>query len=110
VVSRNPDRGGDAVLLGQLRSGRAAVLAYFVILGLTEGIWVARIPGVKARLHLTDGLLGAALLVGPAGLILAMPVAGWLTDRFGSARLTRQAGLAVAILPVALWRAAPWPG
>lgn len=64
---------------GQLRSGRAAVLAYFVILGLTEGIWVARIPGLKARLHLTDGLLGAALLVGPAGLILVMPLAGWPT-------------------------------
>jgi MFS family permease len=82
-----------------------AVLAYFVIVGLTEGIWIARIPTVKERLHLADGLLGAALLVGPAGLVLVMPLAGRLTDRFGSAWLIRPAGLYVALLPLALWTA-----
>jgi MFS family permease len=82
-----------------------AVLAYFVILGLAEGIWIARIPAVKAGLHLTDGLLGASLLVGPGALVLVMPLAGWLADRFGSARLTRPAGLAVAAAPLALWTA-----
>ncbi len=82
-----------------------AVLAYFVIVGLTEGIWIARIPGVKERLHLADGLLGASLLVGPAGLVLVMPLAGRLTDRFGSARLIWPAGLTVAVLPLALWSA-----
>ena len=66
-------RGGGS---GALRSMRAAVLVYFVLLGLTEGMWVARIPGVKAGLHLTDGLLGASLLVGPAGLVAVMPLAG----------------------------------
>jgi MFS family permease len=84
---------------------RIAVLAYFVILGLTEGLWVARIPGLTTRLHLTDGLLGLSLLAGPGALILAMPLAGRLADRFGSARLTRHAGLAVAVLPVILWTA-----
>ncbi len=58
---------GTAARLARLRSGRAAVLAYFAVLGLAEGLWVARIPGVKAQLHLTDGVLGASLLVGPAG-------------------------------------------
>ena len=82
-----------------------AVLAYFVILGLAEGIWIVRIPAVQAGLHLTDGLLGASLLAGPGALVLVMPLAGWLADRFGSARLTRPAGLAVAILPLALWTA-----
>jgi len=85
------------------------VLAYFVILGLAEGIWIARIPAVKARLNLADGLLGAALLVGPAGLVLVMPLAGRLTDRFGSARLIRSAGLVVAVLPLALWSAQTLP-
>jgi MFS family permease len=81
------------------------VLAYFVIVGLAEGIWIARIPGVKERLHLADGLLGASLLVGPAGLVLVMPLAGRLTDRFGSTRLIWPAGLTVAVLPLALWSA-----
>jgi MFS family permease len=84
---------------------RAAALALYVILGLVEGIWVARIPGVTARLHLTDGLLGLSLPVGPAGLVAVMPVAGRLADRLGSARLCRLAGLAVAVLPLALWTA-----
>ncbi len=76
-----------------------------MILGLVEGIWVARIPGVKERLHLTDGLLGLSLPVGPAGLVAVMPLAGRLADRLGSARLCRLAGLAIAVLPLALWTA-----
>ena len=84
---------------------RAAALALYVILGLVEGIWVARIPGLKVRLHLTDGLLGLSLPVGPAGLVAVMPLAGRLADRLGSARLCRLAGLAVAVLPLALWTA-----
>ena len=76
-----------------------------MILGLVEGIWVARIPGLKGRLHLTDGLLGLSLPIGPAGLVAVMPLAGRLSDRLGSARLCRLAGLAVAVLPVALWTA-----
>jgi MFS family permease len=85
------------------------VLAYFVILGLAEGIWVARIPGVKVRLHLTDGLLGLSLPVGSAGLVAVMPLAGRLADWLGSARLCRLAGLAVAVLPLALWTASTLP-
>jgi MFS family permease len=85
------------------------VLAYFVILGLAEGIWVARIPGIKVRLHLTDGLLGLSLPVGSAGLVAVMPLAGRLADWLGSARLCRLAGLAVAVLPLALWTAGTLP-
>jgi MFS family permease len=85
------------------------VLAYFVILGLAEGIWIARIPALKARLNLADSLLGASLLAGPAGLVLVMPLAGRLADRFGSARLIWPAGLTVAVLPLALWSAQTLP-
>jgi MFS family permease len=95
---------------GGLRRARAAVLAYFVLLGVTEGIWIARIPGVKAGLHLTDGLLGASLLVGPAGLVAVMPLAGRLSDQFGSARLSRSAAAAVAVMPLFLWTASTLTG
>ena len=86
------------------------MLAYFVLLGVTEGMWIARIPGVKASLHLTDGLLGASLLVGPAGLVAVMPLAGRLSDQFGSARLSRPAAAAVAVMPLFLWTASTLAG
>ena len=86
------------------------MLAYFVLLGVTEGIWIARIPGMKAGLHLTDGLLGVSLLVGPAGLVAVMPLAGRLSDRFGSARLIRPAAAAVAVMPLFLWTASTLAG
>ena len=86
------------------------MLAYFVLLGVTEGMWIARIPGVKAGLHLSNGLLGASLLVGPAGLVAVMPVAGRLSDQFGSARLSRPAAAAVAVMPLFLWTASTLAG
>ena len=78
------------------------MIAYFAILGMAEGVWVVRIPAAKARLHLSDGRLGVALLVGPAALVLVMPVAGRLADRFGSSGITRPVGVVVAFLPVIL--------
>ena len=93
-----------------MRCARAAVLAYFVLLGVTEGMWIARIPGVKASLHLTNGLLGASLLVGPAGLVAVMPLAGRLSDQFGSARLSRPAAAAIAVMPLFLWTASTLAG
>ncbi len=86
------------------------MVLYFVLLGLTEGMWIVRIPAVKAGLHLTDGLLGASLLVGPAGLVAVMPLAGRLSDQFGSVRLSRLAAAAVAVMPLFLWTASTLAG
>ena len=79
-----------------------SVVAFFVVLGMAEGVWVARIPAVKHALHLSDGLLGVSLLAAPAGLVLVVLLAGLLVDAFGSSRLTRISGVAVALLPIAL--------
>ncbi len=78
------------------------MVAYFAVLGLAEGVWLARIPAVKHALQLSDGLLGVALLAAPAGFVLVALLAGRLVDAFGSARLTRLSGAAVALLPIAL--------
>jgi MFS family permease len=79
-----------------------AVLAYFVVLGLADGVWLARIPAVKQHLGLSDGLLGVALLAAPGGLVLVAAFADRLIDRFGSAGPTAAGGVAVSLLPVAL--------
>src|SRR5260370_11283820 len=85
-----------------MHRARVSAVAYFAVLGVSDGVWLARIPAVKHNLNLSDGLLGVALLAAPAGVVLVAIAAGRLVDRFGSARPTLLAGVAVALLPVAL--------
>jgi MFS family permease len=85
-----------------MHRARVSAVAYFAVLGVSDGVWLARIPAVKHNLNLSDGLLGVALLAAPAGVVLVAIAAGRLVDRFGSARPTLLAGVAVALLPIAL--------
>jgi hypothetical protein len=48
------------------------VSAYFLVMGLTGGVWMARIPAAKAQAHLSDGILGVALFAAPVGLVLGI--------------------------------------
>jgi predicted MFS family arabinose efflux permease len=77
---------------------RVAVTGYFVLYGVVLAVWVTRIPAIKQHLGLSDGLLGAALLGLPAGVLLITLVAGRLVDRAGSARVTRAGGVAMPLL------------
>ena len=63
----------------------------FVVHGLLFASWTAHIPGVKAHLGLTDGMLGFALLGAPAGSVTAMIAASWLLPRVGSRRIVQVA-------------------
>ncbi len=85
-----------------LRRARVAALAYFIVLGLADGVWLARIPGVKQHLGLSDGLLGVALLASPVGLVLVAAFADRIIERFGSARPTVAGAVAISLLPIAL--------
>ncbi|HLJ98823.1 MAG TPA: MFS transporter [Streptosporangiaceae bacterium] len=83
----------------ELRVSRAAVWIHFAILGTGTSTWAARLPALKATLHLSDGRLGLALFAAPCGSVLTLVLSGRLTDRFGAVRVLRVAGLMV---PVAL--------
>ena len=85
-----------------LRRARVALLVYFGIFGLVDGVWLARIPAVKQHLRLSDALLGIALLAAPVGLVVVAAFADRLIDRFGSARPTAAGAVAIALLPIAL--------
>lgn len=50
------------------------------------GSWVAHIPYVKAKLHLSDSELGLLLFAMPAGLLIMNPLTGWIVARLGEAR------------------------
>jgi len=78
----------------ELRQARAAVFAYFVVLGVATATWAARLPAIKASLGLSDARLGLALFAVPAGAVLTLPASGRIADRFGAVRVTRIAGAA----------------
>src|SRR6202034_187815 len=71
---------------GGLRRARVALLVYFGMFGLADGVWLARLPAVKDHLGLSDARLGVALLAAPVGLVVVAAFADRLIDRFGSAR------------------------
>ena len=74
--------------------------AYFLVMGLTAGVWMARIPAVKAQAHLSDGTLGVALFAVPVGLVLGATLAERLVDRVGSALVARACGVGGCLLSV----------
>jgi MFS family permease len=70
----------------------------FFALGATAGVWAARIPAIKAGLHLSAGTLGLVLL-GPAiGSVLAMPATGAILTVVAPRRVIQIGVLAIAIL------------
>jgi hypothetical protein len=79
-----------------LRRARLAVAALFLLDGVGVASWVVRIPAVQARLGLTPGVLGLALLGAALGALVAMPAAGRWVVRRGSGPVTRVAALAFA--------------
>jgi fucose permease len=91
---------GDSGALGVVRRARWAVSAYFLIMGLTAGVWMARIPAIKAQAHLSDGTLGVALFAVPVGLMAGAAVAERLVDRVGSAGLCRVCGVGNCLLVI----------
>jgi MFS family permease len=83
---------------------RAGVAALFFVNGTTVGSWVPHIPDRARDLGLNSAQLGATLLAGGIGCLVAMPLAGSLIGRFGSRQVTSVAGplfpafLAMAVL------------
>jgi fucose permease len=62
-------------------------------MGLTGGVWMARVPSAKSQAHLSDGTLGVALFAVPVGLVLGAALAERLVDRAGSTLLCRICGV-----------------
>jgi MFS family permease len=72
---------------------RWAVGATFLLHGLLIGAWVPHIPLAKERLDVGPAVFGLALLAFAGGAVCAMPTAGVLINRFGSAWLTAVTGV-----------------
>ncbi len=86
----------------RLARSRRATTFVFIVLGVVQGTLGSRMPALKDQTHLTDGLLGLALLGVPVGCILVVQVTGrWIGAR-GSSHAT-----SVGVVAMCLALAAP---
>jgi len=69
------------------RTYRLAVGALFFIQGICFASWASRIPAVQQRMGLSDTELGLVLFAIPVGLMISLPIAGWLVAKYGSRRV-----------------------
>ncbi|MCW5715886.1 MAG: MFS transporter [Bauldia sp.] len=84
--------------LGEVGRARTAINLAFFNLGVGAGLWAVFIPVVRARVEISEGVLGLALLCIALGLIVAMPATGWAIARYGARNIS---AFAAAALPVA---------
>ncbi|QBR10715.1 MULTISPECIES: MFS transporter [unclassified Sphingobacterium] len=77
---------------------RLAVSLFYFGQGLGFATWASRIPTIKTALGLSEAQLGTLLLMIPIGQLLTLPLAGFLTNRYGSHRLLPWASAFYALL------------
>lgn len=70
---------------------RGAITASYGLTGVLNALWGATLPATDARLDLGPGRLGGLLLALAIGALVAMPIAGWLAERWTGRRLLRLA-------------------
>ncbi|MDQ1056294.1 MFS family permease [Arthrobacter globiformis] len=82
------------------RQVSAAALATFIIFGangLVFASWAARIPAVTEILGISSGQMGTLLLCTAVGSLIALPTAGHVITRIGTANSVRAGGLLAAL-------------
>ncbi|KIO77761.1 major facilitator transporter [Pedobacter lusitanus] len=75
------------------RSHRIATSIFFFIAGLTYSSWACRIHDIKSFYNLNDAELGSVLFALPVGLMISLPISGWMVTRFTSRKVLIAAGL-----------------
>ena len=72
---------------------RWATFTLFLLHGIMVGSWVPHIPLAKEHLDVGPAMFGLALLAIAAGAVTAMPLAGAMINRYGSARVAMVTGI-----------------
>ncbi len=79
-----------------LSGARWSISTVFLLNGAGIGLWAAHVPVVQARAGIDTATLSMVLLTIAAGALLAMPLMGGFTARWGTRRTTLWAGFAFA--------------
>jgi len=85
-----------------LKAAAVATFVVFGINGLVFASWAARIPAVTETLQITSGQMGTLLLCTAIGSLLALPTAGWVVGRIGTANTVRFGGLLASVAGAAI--------
>ncbi|MGY2133935.1 MFS transporter [Hymenobacter sp. HD11105] len=88
------------------RVHRIAVSAIFFLQGLCFATWASRIPSIQQQMGFSNTELGLVLLALPVGLMLSLPLSGWLVARQGSRRVALVGALLYAFTLLTLGLAA----
>jgi MFS family permease len=79
-----------------LSSARWSISTVFLLNGAGIGLWAAHVPVVQARAGIDTATLSMVLLTIAAGALLAMPLMGGFTARWGTRRMTLWSGFMFA--------------
>ncbi|TCP87751.1 fucose permease [Rhizobium sp. PP-CC-3G-465] len=85
---------------GYMPKIRLAVSLLFLMNGFMMGSWALKIPVLKDRLGISEGMLGLLILTFGIGSLLMMPVAGGLISRLGSRQISNL--MAACLAPILL--------
>lgn len=85
-----------------LKAAAVATFLVFGINGLVFASWAARIPAVTETLNITSGQMGTLLLCTAVGSLLALPTAGLVVGRIGTANTVRFGGVLAAAAGVGI--------
>lgn len=84
--------------LQQLVRAKTATQLIFLVCGLGVASWAPMVPYAKDRLNLHEGQLGILLLFMGGGALIMMPMAGWLSNKYGNRVIMGVAGLLLGLL------------
>ncbi|TGE28535.1 MFS transporter [Hymenobacter metallicola] len=69
------------------KAHRWAVSTLFFLQGLCFASWASRIPSIQQKMGLSEAQLGVVLFALPVGLMLSLPLSGWLVATQGSRKM-----------------------
>ena len=84
TIGASPAPPGAAATDRVVSRARWSLLGLFLVFGLVNPSWLSRLPSIRADLGLTSGQLGALLLVGACGSLVAVGTTGVFVTRFGA--------------------------
>ncbi len=87
-------------MIDQTKRWRAQIATYLAFFAAGFGIasWAPLVPFVKSQAGLNDAQLGLVLLCLGIGSVIAMPLTGWLSARYGSKPMIILGGLGFGAL------------